>query len=104
MKDLSKIGDVEVVARAKARITGDDPSAQSIPNMVGKEVATVDEVMLSNETIVFQCVHPNDPDCLYIASTVRSVTAHQRSHGDKTIAKKALARAEAAEAEIAQRR
>lgn len=97
MKDLTSINGVAVIAREKATMP--------VPNDPTRSAAidTVDQVLLADATVIFQCVHKNDPDCAYTAQAVRSVTAHQRSHGDRIIAKQALARATAAETELAER-
>lgn len=53
---------------------------------------TVDMLLLSNDQVVYQCVHPGAlVKCVFIADAVQSVTAHQRSHSAKTVAKKAAA-------------
>lgn len=97
MKDLTKINDVMVIAREKATMpVPNDPTRVAM-------IDTVDQVLLADENIVYQCVHKNDLDCTYTAQSVRSVTAHQRSHGDRIIARQALARAAAAETELAER-
>lgn len=96
MKDLTKVGNIEVITREKAKITPE----MTIPGPVGSVIRTVDIVLLADETTVFQCVHPDGGDCVYTADNVNSITAHQRAHGPKAIAKAAQARAKEATAEL----
>lgn len=73
---------VTIVAEQVARFT-----QENAPNLgsVGVEIGTVREILLSNGDTAFKCAHPNGPDCAYTARIVRSVTAHQRSHGAQTL-------------------
>ena len=76
MRDLTQVDGVTVVERTKAKMQGVGLSGAN-----GAEISTVDEVLLEDERVVYQCVHPDDEDCVFHAPSVRSVTAHQRSHG-----------------------
>jgi hypothetical protein len=68
-------------------------------------VDTVDELWIDdgsvNPLVLFQCVHPNRDDCEYTSITARSVTAHQRSHGPKTTARRLRRELTAREKELA---
>lgn len=111
MKDLTTVNGFKVVERQPARVAVDDPAVGHLQGAVaGAAIRTVDEVLLENEQVIFQCVHPAAPDCDYTGASPRSVTAHQRSHGGKAVASKAArevaaaqAEAEAAKAELAAR-
>lgn len=92
--DLTQVNGVKVIARQKARCT---PQNAPSPQAIGKEIKTVDELLLEDETIVFHCVHPNASDCVYVAGTAHSVTAHQRMHSDAALRKKADAKLAALE-------
>lgn len=95
MKDLTQIDGVAVIERTKARFTkGDTPNDA----VVGREISTVDEVLLANEQVIFQCMSPRDDDCTYTAPTAKQVTTHQVKHGRNQIRLKL----QAAEAELAE--
>jgi len=94
MKDLSVIDGVKVIERSQA--TMDETNAPN-PMAVGKPVKTVDEVLLEDGRVVFQCRHPRDEDCAYWRDRLKSVTAHQVVHGPKN-------RAIRAERELAESR
>ena len=87
-KDLTQIDGVAVVARDTARMANPNLGLTgTVP------ITTVHEVLLENrDTAIFQCMHPNGPDCTYTADTVRSVTAHQRMHSDRKLLQEELAR------------
>lgn len=53
------------------------------------ELSTVNEVLLENENVMFECNHPNGTGCDYTSENVRSVLAHQRAHGAQMLLKKA---------------
>jgi hypothetical protein len=76
VKDLTKIDGVAVIERVKAKMKNIGLSGAN-----GAEISSVDEVMLADERVVYQCVSPDDPDCGYWNVNPRSVTAHQRTHG-----------------------
>lgn len=80
MKDLSTVNGLKVETREQATMASHLQGGKTV------KATTVDAVLLENGTVVFQCVHPNAPDCEYTADNVTSVTAHQRSHGDKVTA------------------
>jgi hypothetical protein len=104
MKDLTRVNGVKVEARERAKYTAENRPNEQV--MIGAEVPTVDEVLLEDGTVLYQCVHPKAGDCEYVHINMRSVTAHQTAHGirnDRRVAKAAIARAEAAEAELAAR-
>jgi hypothetical protein len=67
----TEINGVAVIERTPAKI-------QIGANL--STVNTVDEVLLADGTVVFQCVTANAPECDHIASTPRGITAHQRAH------------------------
>jgi hypothetical protein len=79
MKRYTEVNGVEVIEQqaARDRIYG----AGSEP----RTISTVLELLLANDTIRFGCNYnaPHARDCVYIAETVRSVTAHQRTHSRK---------------------
>jgi hypothetical protein len=103
MKDLTHIDGVEVISRQKAVVAADDSAVGNLPGVFpGQVMKTVDEVLLIDERTVYQCTHHADDDCTYSAPSVRSVTAHQRVHGGKAVAKRAQATIDAALAEAAQ--
>jgi len=94
MKDLTVIDGHKVVERAQARM--DETNAPN-PMAVGKPVKTVDEVLLDDGRVIYQCRHPKDEDCIYWRDRLKSVTAHQVIHGAKN-------RAARAERELNERR
>jgi len=103
MKDLTKVGDLAVVTREKAKV--------DVGPNVGTQHRTVDVVMLEDSTIVFQCMSPAAPDCDYTNDRAIGVVSHQKSHSGKMIARQkqaeideATARAKAAEDELEARR
>lgn len=105
MKDLTHVNGVRVEARERARYTIESRPAVTVNP--GTEVPTVDELLLEDGTVVFQCMHPKNEDCDYTHVKIRSVTAHQTAHGvrnDRREAREALARAEAAERELEERK
>jgi hypothetical protein len=61
--------------RAKYR-EGDSPQ----PAAIDKDIATVDELLLENGTVIFQCAHPAAEDCVYTNERAMKVTAHQAAH------------------------
>jgi hypothetical protein len=73
----------DVITRQKAR--GINPLNHS--EMV--TLPTVDELLLNTGDSVYQCAHPNRGDCRKVFRATTSVTAHQRSHGSKTLARQA---------------
>jgi maltooligosyltrehalose synthase len=79
MKRYTEVNGVEVIEQqaARDRIYGAGSDLQTI--------STVLELLLANDTIRFGCNYnaPHARDCVYIAETVRSVTAHQRTHSRK---------------------
>lgn len=79
MKRYTEVNGIEVIEQqaARDRIYG----AGSEP----RTISTVLELLLANDTIRFGCNYaaPHARDCVYIAETVRSVTAHQRTHSRK---------------------
>jgi hypothetical protein len=84
----------EVVQRVRAKI-------QSPIDGELYETKTIDELLLDDESVVYQCVHPSAVSgCDYIENTVKSVVSHQRVHG-RAMAKKLAERAEAAESALA---
>lgn len=105
MRDLTQVNGVKVEARERAKYTEDSrPSPLVKP---GTEVPSVDEVLLADGTVIFQCVHPSSDDCVYTNTNLRSVTAHQVAHGKRRIereAREATQRAAAAEAELNERK
>ena len=94
MKDLTQVDGVKVIEREQARM--DEHSAPN-PSTVGNTVRTVDVIMLADSRVLFQCMHPDDEDCVYTAVKLKSVTAHQVKHGPGN-------RLRAAERELEQRR
>lgn len=78
--------------------------------------ATIDEILLDDGTVVFQCVHPDpipgtDKPCDYISDLGVGVRAHQKAHGKvayarhaQIIADEAVRRAEQVEAELNERK
>jgi len=99
MKDLTHVKGVEVIAREKAIV---DETISGLESARGSLFKTVDKVLLANDTTVYQCMHPLAEDCDYSADGIRSVTAHQRSHGAKAIAKTAAVELAVKEAELAE--
>lgn len=87
----------KIAARAKAMING--PSdGKPYP------ARTVDELLLEDGSVVFQCVFPlpdGEPPCDYLADNAHSVTAHSRKHGGKILAKRLAAKAAEAEERLA---
>jgi hypothetical protein len=71
-----------------------EPATASTPLTGGKVTKhpTVHKLLLNTGAEVFQCAHPNRGECRKVADTVNSITAHQRSHSDRTVAKKANAK------------
>jgi hypothetical protein len=77
---------------------------------------TIDEVLLDDGAVVFQCVHPDpipgtDGPCMYVSANGTGVRAHQKVHGKMAQARWATAeatrnaeRAAQAEAELAESR
>ena len=111
MKDLTHVDGVEVIERQKAIVQIDDPSVASLHMKPGVAMKTVDQVLLADERIIYQCTHHADPDCTFSADKIRSVTAHQRTHGGKATANRASkelavvqARADALETELTLRK
>lgn len=77
MKDLTQVDGVKVVERQQARYSeGDAPSPQSL----GREIATVHELLLENGNVVYQCMHPMAEGCTHVADRAIKVTAHQAAH------------------------
>lgn len=98
----------EIVAREKAVV---DESVSHLTRAQGAVMSSVDRILLSDERVLFQCVHRVDPNCGYTSDNVRSVTAHQRVHGGKAVQAKAdaaiaeaNARAAALEEELKERK
>jgi hypothetical protein len=84
-KDLTRVNGVAVIARDSAVIES------TVAKNGRATLATVDEIILSDGTkSMFQCVHPNAPDCEYVADSPRSVTAHQRAHSASILLKREL--------------
>jgi hypothetical protein len=81
---LAQVDGVPVIAREPALTV---PVGGGAP----VTVKTVDRVILENEAEVFQCVWP-DADCYLAFATVKSATAHQRTHSPKKVARQALAK------------
>ena len=111
MKDLTKIDGVDVIERQEVIVPDDDPAVIALRMKPGTKITTVHQVLLADERVIMQCMHPLGPDCEYTAATLRSVTAHQRTHGAKAMSKRAdaaiaeaTARATAAETELAERK
>jgi hypothetical protein len=63
---------------------------------------TIDEVLLVNGEVLFECVHPNRGDCTFTATSAVSVRAHQKAHGPMAEARRLQRELAAAEAERAQ--
>jgi len=97
MKDLTQVNGLKVESRESA--TMDAPGGDGSKLVV----KSVDVLLLEDGRIIYQCVHKNDANCEYTAENVKSVTAHQRKHGDAKIAREALATAAALERELAER-
>jgi len=95
MSDSVTINDetFEIVGREKA-VT--DETMTPIASMQGKELRSVDRILLADERELFQCVHAANPNCGYTANTIRSVTAHQRTHSGAAVAKQKQAEVDAA--------
>lgn len=55
------------------------------------EVKSVELVMFDDETTAFMCNHKNAPNCAYTGDAVVNITAHQRAHSDRIVAKRATA-------------
>jgi len=89
----------DVVDRTRARM----PAANGSGGMV--EVSTVDEVLLDDGAVLYQCAYP-DAGCDWASSRVKSVVAHQRAHSPKiAIRRQNQAAAERLEAQrVSQRR
>jgi len=96
MKDLTQVNGIKVIMREEAQmpIPGQDRMVST---------PSVHRLLLADETVLFQCMHKNGEDCIYTAITPKSVTSHQRTHSDAKIARDAIARAKAAENELAAR-
>jgi hypothetical protein len=97
MKDLTHVGELEVVAREDANIPSPNDPAKSVTTQA------IHQLLLSDGSIVFQCMHRNDGDCMYTAPAAKSVASHQRTHSDRLLAKRAIAEAEAVKNELAER-
>lgn len=78
MKDFSHVNGVKVEARNHARYTEETRPNQLVK--VGTELTVVDELLLADGTVTFQCMHPLDEDCTFVSPNIRSVTAHQSAH------------------------
>lgn len=101
MKDLTQVNGIAVVGRTRAKYTeGDSPSLQA----VNREIATVDELMLADESIIYQCMHPAAEDCVYTNERAMKVTAHQAAHSASYRLRQTERKLAAAEAELAQRK
>lgn len=75
-----------------------EPAKSTTPISGGEAIVfkTIDMLLLSNDDVVYQCVHPAAlGKCEFVRDNVASVTAHQRSHGAKTVAKQAAAKLDA---------
>lgn len=104
----TKVGNVEVISAEPALSEDHRPGAPE-----GRKVTlqTVLHVLLANDVTGYLCFHPNAPECEQMYGSPRSTLAHQRSHGDRMVAKRAQAELdkvkaekEAAEAELATRK
>lgn len=89
----------EVVTRTPAKLSvplRDEP----VP------IGTIDEVLLVDGSVVFQCVHPglvdNEP-CTYVSDNGVSVRAHQKIHGKVAQMRRAQRELETVRTELEQR-
>jgi hypothetical protein len=100
MKNLKSVDGYEVLVREKA--TGADTDDSVIGRDPNSVLRTVDKLLLSNDAVLFQCMHPLAEDCTYTNSVVKSVLSHQKMHSPLQAAKAAqvrLAEIEAKQAE-----
>ena len=51
------------------------------PVLRGQTLTAVHTLLLEDESPAFRCMHTERGDCVYVARSVQSVTAHQRLHG-----------------------
>lgn len=105
--EVDMISDVEVVERQKAVV--EDVRI----GFEGKRMtlSTIDEVLLKNGEVVFQCVHPKGDGCVKTYDSPRSVLAHQKIHAPRAEARRlqveldqVKAEKEAAAKELAERK
>jgi hypothetical protein len=101
MSDSVTIDGVEIPVIAREKAIADE-NMTVLASMHGKEVRSVDKLLLGDDREIFQCVHPAKPDCGYTALSIRSVTAHQRMHSGRSVARQAAAEIEAANARAAE--
>jgi len=73
----TQINGQQVIAREVA--TWDKDSA-GLEHFIGKPLQSVEKVLLSDDSIVFQCRHKLAPECTYAKTSMRSVFSHQRTH------------------------
>lgn len=105
MEDVTEVTERDRIAGSvvKAR----SPWKMTLPNDPTRtaEVAEVDECLLENGDIVYQCngrnVKPH-ATCYYWSANPVSVRSHLRSHSDRVLAKNAIAQASEAEAKLAE--
>lgn len=78
------------------------PALLPVPNQPDRPCTTIDEVLLEDETVVFQCVHPNPipgttGKCDRLADNPISIRSHQKLHGKVAQARHATREAQKAE-------
>ena len=91
---LTHVNGIEVVERQKAIGATGTVGA-------GAQIQSIDELLLTDGTTIFHCTHKNAVDCEYVNQAMRSVMAHQRTHGDRMQAKRANEKAEELAAQLA---
>ena len=92
--DPTQVNGVAVITRQPATREGTGlTEGQTIT------LSTVDEVLLADDTTVFQCVYPGN-GCGMVSDNHRSIVSHQRTHAPRMEAKRLAAQNEKLAAEL----
>lgn len=90
---------LSVITRQKAHLPSMNIQTKT---MDLHEYPDIDELLLSDESTVYQCASRRDADCLFTAERPESIRAHLRSHSSRAEAKRLAAELQEAEAKAAE--
>lgn len=97
-----QVDGVAVIAREPA--TADEASNDAVLANAKNAFRTVERILLEDERTLYQCMHPNDLNCVYTKDNIKSVIAHQKMHSSATEARRLAAQLAEIEEKQAQTR